>query len=270
MGTSIITRLLPTLGLLLLATVIEFIAPLRKQSGVARGRLSTNLTLVGLNIALSLLLNGLLIAGAAYLNQRGYGLLAILGISGVAAFVLSILILDGAAYAVHVLMHKQAWGWRFHLVHHVDMAVDATTALRQHPLEGLLRFSATAIAAWSMGAAPEVIAIYRLLSAANAIFEHANIRTPRWLDRALIWFWVTPDMHKFHHSRAHRETDSNYSNLFSFYDRLFRTFTPSIGAAAVNYGIDGYDAAEHQSVGALLKMPFRSRPPTPLTATTGD
>jgi sterol desaturase/sphingolipid hydroxylase (fatty acid hydroxylase superfamily) len=262
---TLITRILPTVGLLLLATAIEFIVPLRKQSRVARDRLPTNLTLVSIAITLALLLNFLLIAGAAYLNQRGYGLLPTFGISGVAALVLSILILDGAAYAVHVLMHKQAWGWRFHIVHHIDRAVDATTALRQHPLEGLLRFSATAVAAWSLGATPEVIAIYRLMSVTNAIFEHANIRTPPWLDRALIWFWVMPNMHKFHHSRVRRETDSNYANLFSLYDRLFRTFTPSTGAASVNYGIEGYDAAEQQAVGALLRMPFRSQASRPLT-----
>lgn len=264
METIVLTRLLPTLGLILLATAIELAVPLREQSRRVHGRLITNLTLISITLGLSVLLNGLLIGGAAYLNERGLGLLPVFGITGAVAFVLSLLILDSAAYAIHVLMHKTKWGWRIHLVHHIDIAVDATTALRQHPLEGLLRFAATASAAWSLGVIPETIATYRLLSAANAIFEHANIRTPRWLDRSLIWFWVTPDMHKLHHSRVNQETDSNYSNLFSFYDRLFRTFTSSTRAARVNYGIGGYDSPEQHSARAVLQMPFRSQSPTTL------
>jgi sterol desaturase/sphingolipid hydroxylase (fatty acid hydroxylase superfamily) len=145
-----------------------------------------------------------------------------------------------------------------HLVHHIDTAVDATTALRQHPVEGVLRFVAAAAAALALGAGPGAIALYRLLSAVNAVIEHANVRVPRWLDRALVWFWVTPDMHKVHHSRERSETDSNYSNLFSLFDRVFGTYTPSSRGPEVDYGIDGYDTTEHQSIGAVMLMPFRS------------
>ncbi len=149
--------------------------------------------------------------------------------------------------------------WRVHLVHHIDASVDATTAFRQHPIEGVLRFAFIAATAWTLGAPPAAIALYRLLGALNSVLEHANIRVPRALDRALVWFWVTPDMHKVHHSRERIETDSNYANLFSFFDRVFRTFTPSSRGPFVHYGIKGYDAAEHQSIGAVLWLPFQGR-----------
>ena len=58
-----------------------------------------------------------------------------------------------------------------------------------------------------------------------AIVEHANIRLPKWLESVLVTVWVTPNMHKMHHSRIHKETDSNYGNLFSCFDRLFRTYS---------------------------------------------
>jgi Fatty acid hydroxylase superfamily len=108
-----------------------------------------------------------------------------------------------------------------------------------------------------VGAPPAAVALYRLLGALNSVVEHANIRVPPRLDRLLVYVWVTPDMHKVHHSREQIETDSNYANLFSFFDRAFGTFTSSTRGPSVHYGIDGYDEADCQSLAAVLWMPFR-------------
>lgn len=251
-----IVRLVPVLSALALATVIETIVPLRKQSRQLHGRLATNLWLLAMTLSLGMLLNFLLALGAAYFGQRGMGLLQIFGLGTAASFIVGLLALDWASYMVHRIMHQTPLLWRVHLVHHMDAAVDATTAFRQHPIEGALRFSFVAVTAWSLGVPPAAIALYRLLGSLNSVLEHANIRVPRWLDRLLVLVWVTPDMHKVHHSRDRIETDSNYANLFSFFDRLFGTFTPSGRGVSVQYGIHGYDAAEHHSIGAVLWLPF--------------
>jgi sterol desaturase/sphingolipid hydroxylase (fatty acid hydroxylase superfamily) len=255
--SSLVARLLPVFGALALASIIEALAPLRRQSRRIHGRLATNLWLLAITIALGILLNFTLALGAAYIGQSGLGFLQVFGFGAVASFIATFLALDGASYLVHRLMHQTPLLWRVHLVHHIDASVDATTAFRQHPIEGVLRFSFIAAAAWLLGAPPAAIAAYRLLGALNSILEHANIRVPRWLDRALVYFWVTPDMHKVHHSRVQFETDSNYANLFSFFDRAFGTFTPSTRGPSVHYGIDGYDEADRQSLAAVLWMPFR-------------
>jgi sterol desaturase/sphingolipid hydroxylase (fatty acid hydroxylase superfamily) len=264
-------RLLPVLSALAVASIVETLVPLRQQSRRSNGRLATNIWLLAITLALGILLNFTLALGAAYFAQKGVGLLQVLGLSGAAAFVISLLALDGATYLVHRLMHQTPVLWRVHLVHHIDASVDATTAFRQHPIEGVLRFSFIAATAWGLGAPPAAIAVYRLLGALNSVVEHANIRVPRWLDRSLVWIWVTPDMHKVHHSRERLETDSNYANLFSFFDRLFRTFTPSSRGPLVQYGIRGYDAPEHQSIGAVLWLPFRGPDsPAAVAPTIGD
>jgi sterol desaturase/sphingolipid hydroxylase (fatty acid hydroxylase superfamily) len=250
-------RLLPVLSALAVASIVETLMPLRKQARQANGRLTTNLWLLAITLALGILLNFTLALGAAYLAQSGIGLLQVLGISGTAAFIVALLALDGASYLVHRVMHQTPVLWRVHLVHHIDASVDATTAFRQHPVEGVLRFSFIAVTAWTLGAPPAAIAVYRLLGSLNSVLEHSNIRFPRWLDRILVWLWVTPDMHKVHHSRERSETDSNYANLFSFFDRLFGTFTPSSRGPLVRYGIHGYDAPEQHSIGAVLWLPFR-------------
>jgi sterol desaturase/sphingolipid hydroxylase (fatty acid hydroxylase superfamily) len=253
----LVVRLLPVLSALVVASIVEALLPLRRQSPRANGRLATNLWLLAITLTLGILLNFLLALGAVYFAQRGVGVLQVLGISGAAAFIVALLALDGASYLVHRVMHQTPILWRVHLVHHIDASVDATTAFRQHPIEGVLRFTFIAVAAWGLGAPPAAIAVYRLLGSLNSVLEHSNIRLPRCFDRALVWIWVTPDMHKVHHSRERSETDSNYANLFSFLDRLFGTFTTSSRGPLVRYGIDGYDAPEQHSIGAVLWLPFR-------------
>ena len=254
---SLITRLFPVLIALGVASVIEVLAPLRSQPRLLNGRLATNLTLLAITLSLGLLLNFILAIGAAYADQHGTGVLQLLGLGPITTLIVAFVTLDAASYLVHRLMHQTPAFWRFHVVHHMDASVDATTGFRQHPFEGLLRFGFIAAPAWLLGAPPASIAIFRLLSAVNSALEHANIRVPRVLDRIFVSLCVTPDMHKVHHSRTRTETDSNYANLFSFFDRLFGTYTPSSRGPSVVYGIDGYDGPEHQSVSAVLLLPLR-------------
>jgi sterol desaturase/sphingolipid hydroxylase (fatty acid hydroxylase superfamily) len=257
-SNQIVSALLPVLALLTLASTLESVAPLHRQARFSHGRVPTNLTLIAVNLAVGLLLNGVLLAAALWTAERGWGLFQLLGVTGIAAAFATILVLDFATYGAHVALHKAPWLWRVHLVHHVDVSVDATTSYRHHPIEPLFRWVITTIVAVCLGAPIGALALYRSLSALNAILEHANIRVPRWLDRSLVWFWVTPDMHKMHHSRRRTQTDSNYANLFSFYDRLFGTFTSSALAREVRYGIDGFDTDDEQALPALLRLPFKA------------
>jgi sterol desaturase/sphingolipid hydroxylase (fatty acid hydroxylase superfamily) len=254
---TVLVRLLPVLTALAIASFVEVLVPLRRQSRRRNGRLATNLWLLAITLSLATLLNLALALGAAYVGQSGLGLLQLLGLGAIASFIIALVALDGATYLAHRLLHQIPLLWRVHVVHHIDAAVDATTAFRQHPIEGVVRFGFIAVTALALGAPPVAIAVYRLLGALNSVLEHANIRVPPALDRALVWLWVTPDMHKVHHSRDRVETDSNYANLFSFFDRVFRTYTASSRGPLVSYGIEGYDVPERQSIGAVLKLPFQ-------------
>src|SRR5262249_21716483 len=148
-----------------------------------------------------------------------------LGMPFVAQTVIGIVVLDfGYGYLAHRLMHWSPLLWRVHRVHHSDPFVDVTTAFRNHPLESFWRYLFLLIPIGLLGIPPEAVGLHRLLSTLNAALEHANVRVWAPLDRALAWLWVTPDMHKVHHSRHQRETDSNYGNLFPVFDRLLATF----------------------------------------------
>lgn len=164
-------------------------------------------------------------------------------------------ILDFFAWAAHVLLHKTAWGWRTHRVHHSDLAVDVTTAFRQHPGETIWRLVWRLLPIWIIGIPLPVVALHETLSAANALLEHANVRIPESVDRVVRSILVTPNMHKWHHSRDARETDTNYGNILSIWDRLFETMTTRPEFARLRFGLDDLHGVESQSLRGLLRMP---------------
>ena len=101
-----------------------------------------------------------------------------------------------------------------------------------------------------------VFLVYLTISTLNAQLEHTTIRVNDFLDRVLRLVIVTPNMHKTHHSRDQIETDSNYANIFSIWDRTFRTYTPTVDFNKLRYGLDDFDIAKKQKLTALLAVPF--------------
>jgi sterol desaturase/sphingolipid hydroxylase (fatty acid hydroxylase superfamily) len=237
-----IPRLVVLVTAMGLLAALETVAPFRRHAAWRRDHLGPNLGLTAAALALNLGLGALLVA-----DRR---------VPSLALLVAGIVALDFSTYVAHRLMHRLPALWRVHRVHHADPLVDVTTAYRQHPLETLVRFAFLAGPAMALGLPAATIAAYRLLSAGNALLEHANLELWQPLDGALSLAVCTPNMHKVHHSRQPAETDSNYGNIFALFDHAFRTFTPSARAARLDYGLEGYDAAEVQRLGALIRLPF--------------
>lgn len=154
-------------------------------------------------------------------------------------FVLMILLLDAWTYAWHRLNHRLPWLWRFHRLHHADTAMDVTTAHRFHVIEIILSSLLRMPLLLLLGTNVIELAIYETLLFAVVQFQHANIGLPERLDRMIRWIFVTPALHKVHHSIRRHEADSNYSSLFSWWDRLFRTWLLMPPAQRPqNYGVE--------------------------------
>jgi len=245
------------LAMLVIAGV-ETALPLHARRRENRAHLAPNLALTIVTFATNALLGSGLVALFAALTSAQIGLLhGLPPLSPLARTALVVLVLDLAFYAFHVSSHKVPGFWRFHRVHHSDPALDVSTAFRQHPGEALVRSAFLAAFGAAIGAPPAAYAAYRSLSALAAVVEHANFRLPARIDDALSLVVTWPNLHKVHHSREPRFTDSNYGNLFSWWDRLFATFTPARHGARVAYGLDGTDDAATQSLRGLLALPFR-------------
>jgi sterol desaturase/sphingolipid hydroxylase (fatty acid hydroxylase superfamily) len=247
------------LAAMVLVAVIEAVIPLRARGRWHRDHLAPNLALTLLTFGTNVFLNAALVTALLWLEAHDAGALRMLGLPVLVEAVVVVVALDLTFWMAHVAMHKVPALWRFHAVHHCDPALDVTTTIRQHPGESVIRYAGMGAVAIALGASPAGFAAYRLLSALNGLLEHANLRVWSRLDTALSLLVVTPNMHKVHHSRVAAETDTNYSNLFSAFDRLFGTFTPSRRGRAISYGLDGLDDPRTQTTAGLLALPFRLR-----------
>ncbi len=176
--------------------------------------------------------------------------------------ILGLLVLDLiGAYFIHWLEHRVTWMWKFHLIHHTDRNIDTTSANRHHPGESVFRFIFTTIAVVITGAPMWMVFMYQFLSVALSQFNHANIALPRWLDNALSYVFVSPDMHHVHHHYLLPYTDSNFGNIFSIWDRIFGTYT-FLERSKLVYGVDTHmSAEENEKIGPLLKIPFQKYRP---------
>jgi sterol desaturase/sphingolipid hydroxylase (fatty acid hydroxylase superfamily) len=228
------------------------------RRGTRLRNVSRNLAITAIFLGVNLLLHPVSPFAARLSADAQFGLSYWLGLSWVGQLALGIVGLDLFAYFAHVTMHELGWMWRFHRMHHSDNLVDVTTAFREHPGETLWRIGWHVAGVFVFGAPAWVLVAYLTLSAFNAQLEHANIKLPERLDSWLRLLFVTPNMHKMHHSRYQPETDSNYANLLSIWDRLGGTYNSGPAFAELRYGLDGFDDEEKQSLIGLLKMPFMS------------
>ena len=241
-----------------LLSSLELLIPLfRYRAGRIRRAVPNLLLSAGVLIG-NLVLASVTAALCAIVTRWHFGLLGRAHLAPWALLVFGVMGLDLFAYVAHVLLHKVPLGWRFHRVHHSEPEVDVTTAFRQHPGETLWRFMMQCVGIVVLGLPFWVAPLYLSVSSLNALLEHANVRVAARIDTWLRWVMVTPNMHKIHHSRVSVQTDSNYSNIFSFWDRLFDTYTKHVNVGQLRYGLDGFDESQKQTAAALMAEPFRS------------
>ena len=243
--------------LMAVVLLIEAAVPLYRRTRDNSRHLLPNTVLMLVTFALGAVLNAGVLGGLVYLHAARLGLFNVIAAPRFIEVTTVLVVLDFAWYLTHVSMHKSALLWRFHVVHHSDKAVDVTTTYRQHPVEGLVRYVFLASFAFALGASPTAFAFYRIWSVLAGQVEHANIDLPQWLDTAISWVTMSPVMHKVHHARDPKFTDTNYSQIFSIFDRLFGTRTPAHLGRNIRFGLDGHDEPQEQSTLGLLTRPFR-------------
>ena len=216
-----------------------------------------NLSLGWLNgIALALLAAPLLVMAAGWAEERNFGLLRLIPLPGAVATILGLVLFDGWMYLWHRANHEIGFLWRFHRVHHNDPEMDVTTTLRFHlgeiALSTLLRLL---VIPW-LGLTIGQLLLYETLLFPVILFHHSNVRFPERVDRRLRALIVTPAVHRIHHSEIRVETDSNYSSIFSFWDRLAGTFRLRPDGRPVDFGLAEYRDDHWQRVRGMMLLPF--------------
>jgi sterol desaturase/sphingolipid hydroxylase (fatty acid hydroxylase superfamily) len=165
---------------------------------------------------------------------------------------LSVVLLDYTLYIWHYLTHKVPLLWRFHQVHHVDLDLDATTALRFHAGEMLLSVPWRAAQVALLGISPRALSLWQTLTMMAIFFHHSNIRLPLGLERRLCRLIVTPRMHGIHHSTVQEETDSNWSTIFAWPDYLHRTLKLNVPQQKITIGVPAFQNPKELTLGKLL------------------
>jgi sterol desaturase/sphingolipid hydroxylase (fatty acid hydroxylase superfamily) len=240
--------------------VLEALRPLRPRVEPAVRRVARNLGLAALAAgALSLLQAPLLIPVAQWAHARGLGLLNRVELPRGLEIAAAVLLLDYTLWHWHWLTHRVPFLWRFHLVHHVDLDLDASTALRFHFGEMALSVHYRLLQVVAIGADPAAVALWQVLLLVSILFHHSNLRLPAGLERILVRVIVTPRMHGIHHSDYENETHSNWSSLLSAWDYLHGTALLSVPQRAVAIGVPAYREPRQVTLGKVLSMPFRTQ-----------
>lgn len=194
--------------------------------------------------------------------RRRWGLLRRLELPVAAEAALAVALLDYTLYVWHVLTHRVAFLWRFHRVHHADLDMDASTALRFHFAEMLLSVPWRCGQVVLIGATPLTLSLWQTLTLVAILFHHSDVELPERVERRLCRLVMTPRMHGIHHSIVQEETDSNWSTILAFPDYLHRTVRLNVPQDAVTIGVPEYRDPAELTLPKLLRMPFGAqRPP---------
>jgi sterol desaturase/sphingolipid hydroxylase (fatty acid hydroxylase superfamily) len=257
-------RLGTFVGILLAMMVWERAAPLRALQQSLATRWSGNLGVAAISTLLARLVSPIAPAAVAALAAtKGWGFFHLVEVPIWLALGLSILLLDGIIYAQHRVFHAVPILWRLHRMHHTDLELDATTALRFHPLEILLSLLVKIAAVLLLGAPVVAVIAFEIILNATAMFNHSNVRIPHTIDRWLRLVVVTPLMHRVHHSVVGDETNSNFGFNLPWWDRLFGTYraAPAAGYENMIVGLSVFRSPEASRLDRLLIQPFTAERP---------
>ena len=236
--------------------------PLRRAVESTRRREARNLAVAAAGAAaLSLTERPLADALTSLVERRRWGLLKVLRLPRAAEVAAAVVLLDYTLYLWHVLTHRVPFLWRFHLVHHVDLDLDASTALRFHFAELAVSVPWRAAQILLIGVSPLAFSVWQTLLLVSILFHHSNVRLPVELERRINLLVVTPRMHGIHHSTRKEETDSNWSSGLTLWDRLHGTLRLDVPQEAITIGVPAYRDPRELALVEIIRMPFGEERP---------
>jgi sterol desaturase/sphingolipid hydroxylase (fatty acid hydroxylase superfamily) len=147
-----------------------------------------------------------------------------------------ILLGDLLEYWYHRLVHTVPWLWPLHAVHHMPIRLNALKGPRHH----VVYFLGRGVLVWAplilIGVPPRLVAWQFVAEVLVGTLAHANIafRIPAVVHRV----FVTPEVHRIHHSIDPRHGNSNYSTVFAIWDLLFGSYADPGLVEARQTGID--------------------------------
>ena len=195
-------------------------------------------------------------------ERRNVGLVKTLRLPRAMETALAVVLLDYTLYLWHVLTHKVPFLWNFHRIHHADLDLQASTAVRFHFAEMTISVAFRAAQIVFIGVSPQALSMWQTLLFLSIFFHHSNVRLPKESEKLLQKLIVTPRLHGIHHSIEEDEMNSNWSSGLTVWDRLHDTFRDDVAQDGITIGVKEYDAENQVAVGKMLAEPFLGRETT--------
>lgn len=234
--------------------------PLRRSVESKTIRNSRNLAIAGIAAAVLQLAERPVVEPLTkFVKRKNWGLLKIIRLPGPLETILAVVLLDYTLYLWHVLTHRMPFLWRFHVVHHIDLDLDASTALRFHFAEMLISVAWRAGQIIIIGVSPRSFAAWQMFLFPSILFHHSNVRLPPDIETKLSRFLVTPRMHGIHHSFVREETDSNWSSGLTVWDWLHGTLKTNVSQKEIVIGVPAYQNPVNVVLPKMLRLPFEKQ-----------
>lgn len=263
MNSEAFIRLAFFLGIFVIVALWELAAPRKRLTVPKLGRWGNNLGMILFDVVMiRVLMPAAAIQMAVATQHNGWGILHYYHVSLIPAMIIGVLALDLVIYLQHLMFHAVPILWRLHMVHHADLDIDVSTALRFHPIEILISMGIKMAAVAVIGPPMLAVLVFEIILNGTAMFNHGNIRLSLAIDRLLRLLVVTPDMHRVHHSVIIRETNSNFGFNFPWWDRMLGTYRsqPAAGHEKMVIGLSQFRDVRRLNLFRLLILPFYGNP----------
>jgi sterol desaturase/sphingolipid hydroxylase (fatty acid hydroxylase superfamily) len=243
--------------------LLELQRPLRRTVESKLRRNARNLAVAGLAAAaVQLVERPVVVPLARLVEERRWGLLKRFRLPVRTEIVVGGVLLDYTLYLWHILAHKVPLLWRFHQVHHVDLDLDASTALRFHFGELALSVLWRAAQVLGIGICPLTLSVWQTALLVEIMFHHSNVKLPNGLECWLSRLIVTPRMHGIHHSMVEAETNSNWSSGLTLWDWLHGTLKLNVPQGEIQIGVPAYSDPQEVTLPKIVEMPFVEQRPS--------
>lgn len=166
------------------------------------------------------------ISVAIYAWNNGIWVFNYFDVSELLAGVIMFALLDMIIFLEHIMFHKIPFLWKFHSIHHSDLDMDFTTALRFHFGESIISSLTKVIIILIFWPPVWAIIAFEVTLNVSAMWNHSNFNLPKKIDWVIARVIVTPKFHEVHHSQDISESMSNYGFFLSIWDYLYKTYEP--------------------------------------------
>jgi sterol desaturase/sphingolipid hydroxylase (fatty acid hydroxylase superfamily) len=247
-------------GTFVTLAILERRRPLRRSVEPALQRTGRNLAIAAIGaIAVQVAETPIVARAAAAVEHRRWGVLKRLRLPVWLETSAAVLLMDYTLYVWHVLAHRVPGLWRYHAVHHIDLDLDASTAVRFHFGELTLSTPWRVAQIVVIGTSPLALSIWQTGLLMSILFHHSNVELPLVIERRLSRLFVTPRMHGIHHSAVRDETESNWSSGLTLWDWLHGTLRLNVPQSQITIGVPAFPDPNDVTLPKMIALPFQQQ-----------